>query len=411
MFLPFQGTEFWAYFNSNGSGSHQIFSGIHALFEVPKLQDPCNWQALQDFLDTHKDRHVVFALSYDLKNDIEALATELPDYQGFPKVIAVCPERVGSVDPSTHIITWQDNKSAQTDALLGTNPEAFIAKTPLTIQPRLSRDAYLERTSELLRAIHRGDLYEINFCTDFFAEQAQLNPWELYQDLNRATEAPYSVCMQFREHWVLSGSPELYLHKQGCTLSSAPIKGTVKRSQQPGQDLELAKMLRDSAKERAENVMIVDLVRNDLSKVATRGSVRVEELCSIKSFKTVHHMVSTIAATLKPKTSFTDIIHASFPMGSMTGAPKISAMQHSDLLEPSARGIYSGTLGYIKPNQDFACNVVIRSIIYNTAKNYLSFKTGSALTAQCQPELEYEECLVKAEALLQSLHGTLVTDV
>ena len=201
----------------------------------------------------------------------------------------------------------------------------------------------------------------------------------------------------------MCASPERYLLKKGTKIISQPIKGTSRRSADALEDEQIKIDLLNSEKERSENIMIVDLVRNDLSRTAAKGSVNVEELCGAYSFKQVHHLISTITSEVKEGFSALDVLKTTFPMGSMTGAPKISAMQIIEKLEETKRGLYSGSVGYFTPDGDFDFNVVIRSILYNQAENYVSFSVGSAITAGSDPESEYAECLLKAKAMLQVL--------
>jgi para-aminobenzoate synthetase component 1 len=203
----------------------------------------------------------------------------------------------------------------------------------------------------------------------------------------------------------MCASPERYLKRTGNRVISQPIKGTVRRGLTPEVDARLKTELESSRKEVAENVMIVDLVRNDLSRCAERDTVQVEELCRVHSFKTVHHLVSTIRCDVAPKTTWVDLIRATFPMGSMTGAPKLSAMKLIAEHEQTERGIYSGSIGYIEPNGDFDFNVVIRSVQYDAASQMASCHVGGAITALCEAEDEYNECLTKAEAVLRALRG------
>ena len=187
---------------------------------------------------------------------------------------------------------------------------------------------------------------------------------------------------------------------------SQPIKGTRKRVSSFEEDEVLKKELLHCPKERSENVMIVDLVRNDLSKTAQKSSVKVEELFGIYSFKQVHQMISTITSKLKVEIDPIDVIKTTFPMGSMTGAPKLSAMRLIEKYEFRNRGVYSGSLGYIKPNGDFDFNVIIRSMVYNSTTKYLSYSVGSAITAQANAEEEYQECLLKSQAFFKVLNAT-----
>ena len=245
----------------------------------------------------------------------------------------------------------------------------------------------------------------MNYCIPFDTSVIDLDSYQLYAQLNRQTEAPFSVYYSDGDHALMCGSPERYLQLKGRKLTAQPIKGTARRGK-GGEDAELKERLRNDPKERAENIMITDLVRNDLSRVASSNSVEVSELCGIHTFKTVHQMISTVTAQLKPECDGIDALRASFPMGSMTGAPKISAMSLIEQFETRKRGLYSGAFGYFEPNGDFDFNVVIRSLLYQKSTGKLSFEVGSAITHLSDPEKEYEECLLKAEALLQATKAT-----
>jgi para-aminobenzoate synthetase component 1 len=273
----------------------------------------------------------------------------------------------------------------------------------ITINQRISKENYLSKVSKMLEHIQRGDIYEANFCMEFFAENAKIDPLEIYHKLNTISEPPFAVYFKNQDHYLLSASPERYLRKEGTKVISQPIKGTSKRNENPILDEQLKSDLAQNEKERSENIMIVDLVRNDLSHTATKGSVQVEELCEVYTFKQVHQMISTIVSEVENTTSPVEIIRTTFPMGSMTGAPKISAMQIIETLEETKRGLYSGAVGYFSPHGDFDFNVVIRSILYNAKNEYLSFSVGSAVTSKAIPENEYEECLLKAKAMFEVL--------
>jgi para-aminobenzoate synthetase component 1 len=213
--------------------------------------------------------------------------------------------------------------------------------------------------------------------------------------------------LTFNEFSIFCGSPERYLNKAGSTLKSQPIKGTARRLANPEEDEKIKEELRASEKERAENVMIVDLVRNDLTKCALPGTVKVDELCGIYSFEQVHQMISTVSCQLAEGTTLSHILRSSFPMGSMTGAPKIRAMQLIESFEQTRRGVYSGSVGYIAPNGDFDLILIIRTMLYDADQKYLSFQVGSAITHQAIPEIEYDECLLKAKAILQVLKSKI----
>ena len=206
------------------------------------------------------------------------------------------------------------------------------------------------------------------------------------------------------DKFLVCASPERYLKKVGSKIFSQPIKGTSKRNvKDTDEDEKSKKDLIESEKETSENVMVVDLVRNDLSKVCVEGSVKVEELFGVYSFPQVHQMISTVSGTVSAQVKFTDILKATFPMGSMTGVPKKRVMGLIEQYEKTKRGLFSGSLGYINPEGDFDFNVVIRSILYNQSAKYVSIQAGSAITYYSDAEKEYDECLLKIEAMKKVL--------
>ncbi|MCH7535945.1 MAG: anthranilate synthase component I family protein [Bacteroidetes bacterium] len=266
----------------------------------------------------------------------------------------------------------------------------------------------IQKVGQIKEHIQQGDIYEMNFCQEFYADNAVIDPVEVYMGLNEKSPAPFSCFYKFKEKFLISSSPERFLKKTGNKIISQPIKGTVKRGKSDVEDVVLKEILAGNAKEQSENVMIVDLVRNDLSRSARLGTVEVEELFGIYSFEQVHHMISTVSAELKDDIHLVDVIKNAFPMGSMTGAPKVSSMKLIEKYEESKRGLFSGSIGYITPSGDFDFNVVIRSILYNEANQYVSFTTGSAITINSNAEKEYEECHLKGKALRQVLNSTYV---
>lgn len=273
-----------------------------------------------------------------------------------------------------------------------------------TLEPRLTRAEYLRRVRMLQEHILRGDCYEINFCQEFFARPAVIDPLQTWRRLSRASPNPFAAFYRLYDSYLLCASPERYLKRTGNTVISQPIKGTSPRVYaDPVGDQASRDRLYHSAKDRAENVMVVDLVRNDLSKICLGGSVRVEELYGVYSFPHVHQMISTIKGELLPGMGLTDCIRASFPMGSMTGAPKNRVVGLIEMYEQAARGIFSGAVGYITPEGDFDFNVVIRSILYNSRDRYLSYQVGSGITYYSDPVAEYEECLWKAQGMKDAL--------
>jgi len=266
--------------------------------------------------------------------------------------------------------------------------------------PRTSREDYLQTIRHLLKHIQDGDCYEINFCQEFFAENIDLDPIAAYRQLMHLSPNPFACYYKENNAHLLCASPERWLKKVGSQLLSQPIKGTLKRGlNNAEEDNQLRDQLINSSKDKSENVMVVDLVRNDLSRVCQAGSVTVSELFGVYPFPQVYQMISTITGELLHSNGMNEIIHATFPMGSMTGAPKKRVMELIRLYEPIERGIFSGAVGYIKPNQDFDFNVVIRSILYNDSNKYLSYLVGSGITIYSDPEQEYQECLLKAKAI------------
>ncbi|MEO0901996.1 MAG: anthranilate synthase component I family protein, partial [Bacteroidota bacterium] len=275
----------------------------------------------------------------------------------------------------------------------------------IRIQMRIHKDAYFQKVNSMLAHIHRGDIYEANFCQEFYSANSSIDPWTVYQNLNKISEPPFATFLRLEDKYLLSASPERYIKRKNGRVISQPIKGTARRDSNLEKDETLKSQLAVNPKERAENIMITDLVRNDLSKSAGKGSVQVDELCKVYTYKQVHQMVSTVSCEVSEETPSTQILKETFPMGSMTGAPKVSSMKLIEDLEESKRGLYSGTVGYFDPNGDFDFNVVIRSILYNASKEYVSYSVGSAITSNSIPEKEYEECLIKAKAMRSVLES------
>ena len=369
---------------------------------------------LQQFRDDNKGWLFGY-LTYDVKNEIEELSSTNSDGLGFPLLQFFVPKVVIQINASDISVSYDDEYTSKTEAEEIYEQSQFPLKkgargikTPapsIDIQSKIKKDEYIDSVNQLKQHILKGDIYEVNFCQEFFAEHADINTVEVFEKLNELSQAPFTAYCKFDTHYVLCASPERFIQKRGNRLISQPIKGTLKRSENKTEDEQLKLRLQNSNKERSENVMIVDLVRNDFSRIAKAGSVHVDELFGIYSFKQLHQMVSTISCELNSNVTFTDIIKSTFPMGSMTGAPKVSAMKLIEKQETTKRGLYSGAVGYIAPNGDFDFSVVIRSILYNSKTNYLSFMVGSAITAKAQPEKEHEECLLKAKALFYALNA------
>ena len=346
--------------------------------------------------------------SYDLKNDIEDLMSKNFDGLQFPDLYFFQPKKLfflkGNQLEIQYLNMCDDEVDFDYTEITSQEIFDFSSLREINIQQKISRERYLEKVSKMLEYIHRGDIYEANYCMEFYANDVQINPSEIYEKLNAISEPPFAVYFKNKDNFLISASPERYLKKIDTKIITQPIKGTAKRSLDLDLDRQFKENLSKDVKERSENIMIVDLVRNDLSHTATKGSVQVEELCQVYSFKQVHQMISTIVSNVENTTSPIQIIKSTFPMGSMTGAPKISAMKIIEELEETKRGLYSGAIGYFTPTGDFDFNVVIRSILYNSSNQYLSFSVGSAITSLSIPENEYEECLLKAKAMFEVLN-------
>lgn len=347
-------------------------------------------------------------MTYDLKNDVEAIHSSNFDGLNFPDLFFFQPKKLflikGNVLEVHYLLMCDEEIEDDFETIKTISvPKSSSVHDKLSIQQRISKESYLNKVSKIVELIHHGTVYEVNFCMELFAENAEIHPFEKFKKLTAISKAPFSVFFKNNNHFLLSASPERYLKKEGDRLISQPIKGTAKRFSNMQDDEESKKQLSIDPKERAENIMITDLVRNDLSKTAQQNSVQVEELCGIYSFLQVHQMISTITSKLDVQYSGIEAIKMSFPMGSMTGAPKLSAMNIIEDFEETKRGLYSGAVGYFTPSGDFDFNVVIRSILYNQENKYVSFSVGSAITAQSIPDREYEECILKAKAMSEVL--------
>jgi para-aminobenzoate synthetase component 1 len=398
-------TPFFTLLDSNGLGATELLCGWEIVdnFSTPDFGLLGRYQAgNQDWMFGH--------LGYDLKNCIENLQTANSSRIGFPDLHFYRPRFVVTLAGgilSLGYLPGDENEARRLFDYLESPANAavlFPESAPLQhISAGCTREQYLDRVNELLRHIARGDIYEINFCMEFFATHPGFAPATCFRELNQKAKAPFAAFYRVDNNYLVCASPERYLKKSGEQLISQPIKGTIRRGENAEADAVLKEQLRNDPKERSENVMIVDLVRNDLSRIAARASVRVEELFGIYSFETVHQMISTVSATLREGCHGTDALKATFPMGSMTGAPKVRAMQLAEETEGMKRGLYSGALGYFTPGGDFDFNVVIRSIQYNADTEALSLMVGSAITQGSVPEREYDECLLKARALFNVL--------
>lgn len=383
-------------------------------WQIPEMLALGAWRSVENYegnslekldkLISENNDWIVGHCGYNLKAETEGIVCNKSNQDGFADLYFFIPEILifleeneirigGKVESDIQKVIRQLNAIVESDT----------TNSSVSLQDFTSRSEYLAHSGKLLEHIHRGDIYEINYCIDFTGQTKNLNPPFVFHKLNSISQAPFSALYRNNASWLMCASPERYIAKQGDRLFSQPIKGTRKRGASAEEDLALISELKRDKKERMENIMIVDLVRNDLSRVATKGSVRVSELCEVYTFNTVHQMISTVECKIAPTTGFVEILKATFPMGSMTGAPKISAMRLAEEHESQSRGIYSGCLGYITPEGDFDFNVVIRSITWNGTTGHVSAKTGSALTSEAIPEKEHEECMIKVNAMKSAL--------
>lgn len=402
----FAGTVAWL--NSNDDQTPGILA--MGVYRELKVKDETGaFDRLADFYTQHEEWLFGY-LTYDLKNELEKLESKNKDLVGFPALYFFKPQFVFSlhsnrtelilIDPEVSISTCE--KMAKMARGKWSSPGLPVLESKVKYP---SKHDYLNHYQRLEDHIQRGDTYEINYCIPFSVNKVVLDPLALYHRFNEMTKAPFSVFFRSKEYVLISGSPERYLKKEGDRLISQPIKGTMPRGQTKKEDDKIKSRLKNDPKERAENVMIVDLVRNDLSKVAAPESVKVDELCKVYSFRTVHQLVSTVSCRLDPLHDPIEAIKATFPMGSMTGAPKVRTMQLIEHHESFKRGLYSGAFGCFLPNGDFDFNVIIRSFLYNTKMQRIAFPVGGAITSQTDGQREYKECLLKAEAMLKAIQN------
>jgi para-aminobenzoate synthetase component 1 len=362
------------------------------------------YSALKDFYNEHNG-WLFGHLAYDLKNETEKLTSGHFDGIGFDDMHFFVPEIVLKITEKQAVIFFDGDATKIFDAIQSELAVVVQNEKPAaTIKSRMGKDEYIGIIQKLQQHILRGDCYEINFCQEFFAEHTVIDPLYTYHKLIRLSPNPFAALYKMNDRYCICASPERYLKKTGNNIISQPIKGTTTRDLfNEKNDLYNKAYLSQSEKEKSENVMVVDLVRNDLSRVCKKGTVKVDELFGVYSFPQVHQMISTISGEINDGLDWIDIIKATFPMGSMTGAPKKNVMALIEQYEHSKRGLFSGAIGYIDPSGDFDFNVVIRSIFYNSPAQYLSFQAGSGITFYSDAEKEYEECLLKAAAMVKVL--------
>jgi len=395
--------SYFVYFNPNdhvsphGPFSHQLFVGNKSA-----LNHSNSLTELQASLNSAQF-HVGY-LSYELKDEIEDLKSENRSTIPVAHLDFFVPD-VRIVFDNGSVTIESEEYPERIWAEIQQENETFEnqGSEKFEIRCRTTKDRYLENCRKIKEDIINGEYYELNYCIEYYIDNCVISPIQKYLQLNDLSPMPFSCLAKFANTYVLCASPERFMKKEGPLLVSQPIKGTIRRGKDEPEDQQLKTILRNSQKEIAENMMIVDLVRNDLSKSSKTGTVRVEEFFGIYTFKQVHQMISTVTSKARDDLSATQILKNAFPMGSMTGAPKIRVMKAIEQYEDSQRGIYSGSIGWISPKEDFDFNVVIRSIVYDQRNKRLSFHVGSAITYDADPEYEYEECLLKAKNMMEIL--------
>lgn len=392
----------------NAFGVHEAEFILAAGIKHSIIGDNHNdFEKLKAFKETHTNDYIFGYLTYDLKNQIEKLQSNHTDGILFPSLYFFVPEHLLIIDKNHQIIfkSGKFNSFEEWMQSIENAPKTEILSNKIcTLKQRISKENYLENIEKIKNHILEGDVYELNYCMEFYDDNANINPSEIYQKLQAKSPVPFGAYLKYFDQYLICASPERFICKKNNQLISQPIKGTIKRNLlDEEKDNELKELLLNSEKERAENLMIVDLVRNDLAHSSKTGSVKVDELFGIYSFQQVHQMISTVSSIINENINPIDAIKKAFPMGSMTGAPKVMAMELIEQYEQTKRGLYSGAVGYFTPEGNFDLNVVIRSIQYNKVNNYLNIMVGGAITFDSIAEQEYEECLLKAQASMQSL--------
>ncbi len=358
--------------------------------------------AFEQLKTLHQQHDWLFGyLSYDLKNQVERLQSEHTDTIAMPELLFFVPETVLAFHAGQIQVLKGD--ASVIELIENYQHTPGPSSGAVDLMPRMPKVQYLAQVEKVREHIIAGDVYELNLCQAFEAFEVQLDPLRAFQNLNAISQPPFAAFARFNTQYLLCASPERFMAKRGNRLISQPIKGTRRRQADAEQDAALAWDLAHSVKDQAENVMIVDLVRNDLSRSCMPGSVQVDELFGIYPFRQVWQMISTISGTIKPDVHPVDAIKGAFPPGSMTGAPKVRAMQLIEEIENTKRGLYSGSVGYFGPDGDFDFNVVIRSILYDAEKQYICTEVGGAIVYDSEPEQEYEECMVKLDAMRKVL--------
>jgi para-aminobenzoate synthetase component I len=358
--------------------------------------------------------------AYDLRDQVERLARRTPADLPVPDLVVglydaivahdhgsgqtfLCSTGYPEREPNSsrrwarQRIHWLRNQFGAVEM-----PRTFETARLLGLSSNFTRDGYLEAVERALEYIAAGDIYQVNL-SQRFAAPYPADPLPLYYRLREASPAPFAAFLRYGDIAVLSSSPERLLRLDGRHVQTRPIKGTRPRGQTPEEDQRLARALWESPKDHAELVMIVDLERNDLGRVCEYGSVQVTELAALEAHPTVFHLVATVEGRLRKGVLATDCLRACFPGGSITGAPKVRAMEIIEELEPTRRGVYTGAIGYLGWNGQVDLNIAIRTMVVSHRR--LTFHVGGGIVADSEPEAEYQETLDKAQGMLRALQG------
>jgi para-aminobenzoate synthetase component 1 len=387
----------------DSNNEQHIGNNYDILLAVDSIQQfASNQNALQNLEKINNYGDWLFGnINFELYNQIEKVNCYANHNFSFELVHFFCPRIVIFIKNNTATIQTTDGCNEKIwQAINDASESVTPSQNKVHIKHGVTPTQYYNKVNAIKKHIQNGDCYEINYCIPFYANDANINPIDSYIKLKKISPTPFHSFYKYNNQYLLCASPERYIQRQNNTIISQPIKGTIKRDKQnKANDVQLIKTLQNDPKEISENVMVVDLVRNDLSKICVPNTVLVQELLKVYSFSQVHHLITTIKGQLQPNITIAQIIEATFPMGSMTGAPKKRVLELIHQYETTARGIFSGTVGYIAPNGNFDFNVVIRSIIYNDTTKYLQYYVGSGITTYCDAQKEYEECLLKAKAM------------
>ena len=387
--------------------------GIGAQAELTVSKTGTGFDQWMAFVQRHQGQWCFSALSYELKDEVEALSSENLATQYFPVLHSFVPQYVVALrwDGTLLIHSAGAWSVEQIKAGIAATPplEAAALNQVIALRPRLPKPDYLEAVRTIQSRIIEGAVYELNYCQELYAEAVQLDPLATFERLNAIAATPLGAYYKMGHQHILCGSPERFLCQRGKQLIAQPIKGTRRRGHTPKEDAALKAELAQSEKDQAENIMIVDLMRHDLTKVCQTGTIQVPELFGIYGFERVWQLISTVTGTLRPDCTGLDALRAAFPIGSMTGAPKVSSLRLIEDLEVVQRGLYAGSIGYHDPEGDMDFNVVIRSLLYDAQRKYASCHVGGAIVYDSDPEAEYEECLIKAQTVLEALGGRLAT--